>query len=78
MLAAVCAATIGAAAPASASTITQNTSWTIDRAGTTAKYRITAYGDSIFAGYYGSLSRACRKSLPHISKATTRLLVACM
>jgi len=64
MLAAVCAATIGAAAPASASTITQNTSWTIDRAGTTAKYRITAYGDSIFAGYYGSLSRVAKRAAP--------------
>ena len=41
---------------AMASTITQNMSWTIDRAGTTTKYRVTAYGDSIYAGYRGSLS----------------------
>ena len=33
-----------------ANTLTQNSSWTIDRAGTTAKYRVVAYGDSIFAG----------------------------
>jgi lysophospholipase L1-like esterase len=38
-----------------ASTLTQNMSWTIDRAGTTAKYRVTAYGDSIYAGYNTSL-----------------------
>ena len=45
---------------AMASTITQNVSWTIDRAGTTAKYRVTAYGDSIYAGYRGSLSSVAR------------------
>ena len=44
-----------AAGPAMANTLTQNLSWTIDRAGTTTKYRVTAYGDSIYAGYYGSL-----------------------
>jgi lysophospholipase L1-like esterase len=38
-----------------ASTLTQNLSWTIDRAGTSAKYRVTAYGDSIYAGYNTSL-----------------------
>ncbi len=38
-----------------ASTLTQNMSWTIDRAGTSAKYRVTAYGDSIYAGYNTSL-----------------------
>jgi lysophospholipase L1-like esterase len=40
---------------AMASTLTQNLSWTIDRAGTTAKYRVTSYGDSIYAGYNTSL-----------------------
>ncbi len=49
---------------AMASTITQNTSWTIDRAGTTAKYRITAYGDSIYAGYRGSLSSVAKRAAP--------------
>jgi lysophospholipase L1-like esterase len=44
-----------AAGEAAASTLTQNLSWTIDRAGTTAKYRVTAYGDSIYAGYNTSL-----------------------
>ena len=45
---------VGAEAPAN--TITQNVSWTIDRAGTSTKYRVTAYGDSIYAGYQGSVS----------------------
>jgi len=45
---------VGAEAPAN--TVTQNVSWTIDRAGTSTKYRVTAYGDSIYAGYQGSLS----------------------
>ena len=38
-----------------ASTLTQNMAWTIDRAGTSAKYRVAAYGDSIYAGYNTSL-----------------------
>jgi lysophospholipase L1-like esterase len=49
---------------AMASTITQNTSWTINRAGTSTKYRVTAYGDSIYAGYYGSLSRVAKRAAP--------------
>lgn len=55
-----------AAAPAWGSTITQNTSWTIDRAGTTAKYRVVAYGDSIYAGYNGSLSNVARRAAPWV------------
>jgi lysophospholipase L1-like esterase len=54
------------AASASASTLTQNTSWTIDRSGTTAKYRVTAYGDSIYAGYYGSISRVAKRAAPWV------------
>jgi len=38
-----------------ANTVTQNVSWTIDRAGTSTKYRVVAYGDSIYAGYHGSI-----------------------
>jgi lysophospholipase L1-like esterase len=45
-----------------ANTITQNTSWTIDRPGTAAKYRVVAYGDSIFAGYNGSLSNVDKRA----------------
>ncbi|EYF02707.1 hypothetical protein [Chondromyces apiculatus] len=47
-----------------ANTLTQNTSWTIDRSGTTTKYRVAAYGDSIFAGYYGNISRAAKRAAP--------------
>ncbi|MFN8543785.1 MAG: SGNH/GDSL hydrolase family protein [Candidatus Binatia bacterium] len=57
-------AAVAMGAEAKASTLTQNLSWTIDRAGTTAKYRITAYGDSIYAGYYGSISRAAKRAAP--------------
>ena len=53
-------------APALANTINQNVSWTIDRAGTTAKYRVVAYGDSIYAGYNGSISNAARYSAPTV------------
>ena len=45
-----------------ANSITQNSSWTIDRPGTTAKYRVVAYGDSIFAGYNGSLSNVDKRA----------------
>lgn len=51
---------------ASANTLTQNSSWTIDRSGTSTKYRVVAYGDSIYAGYYGSLSRAARRAAPMV------------
>jgi lysophospholipase L1-like esterase len=44
-----------AGSEAFASTLTQNLSWTIDRAGTSTKYRVVAYGDSIYAGYNTSL-----------------------
>jgi len=52
---------------AAASTINQNTSWTIDRAGTTTKYRVVAYGDSIFAGYNGALWSVARRASPYVS-----------
>jgi lysophospholipase L1-like esterase len=51
---------------AQANTLNQNVSWTIDRAGTTAKYRVVAYGDSIYAGYNGSISNAARWSAPTV------------
>ena len=54
------AAVVGFVPDAMASTLTQNVSWTIDRAGTTTKYRITAYGDSIYAGYNGSVFNAAK------------------
>ena len=63
---AVWATAMSMASAAAASTLTQNTSWTIDRSGTTTKYRITAYGDSIFAGYYGSISRVAKRAAPWV------------
>ncbi|MCZ8236368.1 MAG: SGNH/GDSL hydrolase family protein [Inhella sp.] len=54
------------ALPTSASTLNQNVSWTIDRAGTTAKYRVVAYGDSIYAGYNGSTTNAAKYAAPTV------------
>ncbi|MCC6640615.1 MAG: SGNH/GDSL hydrolase family protein [Deltaproteobacteria bacterium] len=51
---------------ASATTLTQNLSWTINRSGTSTKYRVVAYGDSIYAGYYGSLSRVAKRAAPTV------------
>jgi lysophospholipase L1-like esterase len=53
-------------APASANTLTQNVSWTIDRPSTTAKYRVVAYGDSIYAGYNGSTTSAAKYAAPTV------------
>ena len=53
-------------AQASASTLTQNVSWTIDRTGASAKYRIVAYGDSIYAGYNGSILSAAKYAAPTV------------
>ncbi len=50
-----------------ASTLNQNASWTVDRAATTAKYRVVAYGDSIYAGYNGSISSAAKYSAPTVA-----------
>ena len=63
---ALATAVLAVGSAASANTVTQNTSWTIDRAGTTAKYRVVAYGDSIYAGYYGSISSVARRSAPWV------------
>jgi lysophospholipase L1-like esterase len=54
------------AAQASASTLNQNVSWTIDRPGTTTNYRVVAYGDSIYAGYNGSTVSAAKYSAPTV------------
>jgi lysophospholipase L1-like esterase len=59
-------ALLGSAAHAAANTLTQNVSWTIDRAGTTAKYRVVAYGDSIYAGYNGSTLSAAKYAAPTV------------
>jgi lysophospholipase L1-like esterase len=57
----VSAAAFGWGVAASASTINQNTSWTIDRAGTSTRYRIVGYGDSIYAGYRGSIFNVAKR-----------------
>ena len=54
------------AAGAWANTLNQNVSWTIDRAGTSAKYRVVAYGDSIYAGYNGSTTSAAKYASPTV------------
>ena len=51
---------------ATANTLNQNVSWTIDRAGTTTKYRVVAYGDSIYAGYNGSTINAAKYAAPTV------------
>ena len=63
---AVALASLAVGGTAAASTINQNTSWTIDRANTTAKYRVVAYGDSIFAGYNGALWSVAKRAAPQV------------
>ena len=54
------------AAQAGANTLTQNVSWTIDRPGTSTKYRLVAYGDSIYAGYNTGITTAAKYSAPTV------------
>jgi len=60
------ATAILASVPVGANTINQNTSWTIDRAGTSTRFRVVAYGDSIFAGYRGSIFNVARRAGPMV------------
>ena len=53
-------------AQATANTLTQNVSWTIDRAGTAVKHRLVAYGDSIYSGYNGSVFNAAKYAAPTV------------
>jgi hypothetical protein len=55
-----------ASSDALANTLTQNTSWTIDQSASTTKYRVVAYGDSIFAGFNGSISNVDRRAAPMV------------
>jgi lysophospholipase L1-like esterase len=59
-------ALLAVGSPALANTLNQNVSWTIDRANTTTKYRVVAYGDSIYAGYNGSIANAARYAAPTV------------
>ncbi|MFT5041494.1 MAG: lysophospholipase L1-like esterase [Hyphomicrobiaceae bacterium] len=63
LLSAAMIATVGIGV-AEANTVTQNTSWTIDRAGTSANFRVVAYGDSIYAGYNGAISNVGIRAAP--------------
>lgn len=65
-LAVALAASLTLGGDAIASTINQNVSWTLNRTGATSTYRVVAYGDSIFAGYNGSLSAVGRRSAPNV------------
>ena len=58
-----------ASSSAIASTLTQNSTWTLDRGGTTVttKNRIVAYGDSIYAGYNTSLFNVGRYAAPNMA-----------
>ena len=51
---------------AMANTLTQNVSWTINRANVTTKYRLVAYGDSIYSGYNGSVTNAAKYAAPTV------------
>src|SRR5437870_5777596 len=63
----VCAVAFMWSSEVLANTVTQNVSWTIDRAGTSAKYRVVGYGDSIYAGYHGSIWDVAIWSAPNVS-----------
>lgn len=65
-VAAVFGMALAASEWAEASTINQNTSWTITRSGATQTYRVVAYGDSIFAGYRGSLFSVAKRAAPYV------------
>lgn len=54
-------------ADALASTINTNTSWTVTRPGVTETLRIVAYGDSIYAGWNGSISNVGRRAAPMVA-----------
>jgi lysophospholipase L1-like esterase len=64
LLSGVVAVAVTMSVEARASTINQNTSWTINKSGATTTYRVVAYGDSIFAGYYGQLFSVAKRAAP--------------
>src|SRR6218665_2782492 len=47
-----------------ATTINQNTSWTITRTGSDPTWRVVAYGDSLYAGYNGNLFSVAKRAGP--------------
>lgn len=52
---------------AHANTINQNSFWTITRPGAPTTYRVVAYGDSIFAGWYGPLFSVVKRAAPNVA-----------
>ena len=64
LLSGVVAAGVAMSVEARASTINQNTSWTINKSGASTTYRVVAYGDSIFAGYNGALFSVAKRAAP--------------
>jgi lysophospholipase L1-like esterase len=60
-------ALLALATETAASTLNQNASWTIDRAATSTKYRSVAYGDSIYAGFNGSVTSAAKYAAPTVN-----------
>ncbi len=65
-LGALLAIVVLTAVEARATTIAQNSSWTVTRTGATQTLRVVAYGDSIFAGYTGT-SSICRRAEPLVT-----------
>ena len=57
---------LGFGSEVAALTLTQNVSWTIKRADAWTKYRVVAYGDSIYAGYNGSIITAAKYAAPTV------------
>jgi cysteine-rich repeat protein len=66
LLCALVGATVVIAVDAGATTIAQNSSWTVTRPGATQTLRIVAYGDSIFAGYTNATT-VCRRAAPLVA-----------
>ena len=66
MLSCLCTAAVAIGAEAHATTINQNSSWTITKSGSSTTYRVVGYGDSIFAGYYGQLFSVSKRAAPYV------------
>ncbi|HZA12924.1 MAG TPA: SGNH/GDSL hydrolase family protein [Myxococcaceae bacterium] len=52
---------------AHANTVNQNSFWTITRPGAFTTYRVVAYGDSIFAGWYGNIFSVVKRAAPNVA-----------
>src|ERR671919_295418 len=52
---------------AHANTVNQNSFWTITRPGAFTTYRVVAYGDSIFAGWYGNVFSVVKRAAPNVA-----------